>query len=70
MSNINGIGSDKYVFVCNKFDKNSYNAIVSNCIALKFNIIEYIEKMTMDDKTKLEDLADADGMKKLSFMLI
>ena len=70
VSNINGIGSDKYVFVCNKFDKNSYNAIVSNCIALKFNINEYIEKMTVDDKTKLEDLADADGMKKLSFMLI
>ncbi len=70
VSNINGINSDKYVFVCNKFDKTAFNAIVSSDVQMKFNINEYIERMKESDNTKPEDLAGVDGIKKLSFMLI
>ena len=70
VTNVNGIASDKYVFVCNKFIKNASNAIVSGNIQMKFSINEYVEKMNENDGINLENMAGTDGIKKLSFMLI
>ena len=70
VANVNGINSDKYIFVCNKFDKNAFNAMISSDIQMKFNINEYIEKMNECDNAKPEDITGVDGIKKLSFMLI
>lgn len=45
ISNINGANSDKYIFVCNDFDKKKENALIDSAVAPKFAVSDYIEHM-------------------------
>lgn len=70
ISNINGTNSDKYVFVCNKFEKESYNALISPDMVIKFSVSEYIDKFDVNGVTKSEELAQKTGIRKISFLII
>lgn len=70
ISNINGINSDKYMFVCNKFDKNEYNALTSPDITLKFSVGEYIEKSIGNGLIKCENLLENSAIKKLTYLVL
>lgn len=70
LSNINGINSEKYMFICNKFDKDAPNALISPQVSLKFNVNEYVEKVEVDAITKCSEIAKISGLKKVSFLVI
>ncbi len=70
ISNINGTNSDKYVFVCNKFEKENYNALIAPDVAIKFNVSEYIDKFIINGKVTCEELSQNEGIKKISFLTI
>lgn len=70
ISNINGTNSDKYVFVCNKFEKESYNALISPDMTLKFSVNEYIDRFEVSGVIKLEELSQKAGIRKVSFLII
>ena len=70
LSNINGINSEKYMFICNKFDKDGSNALISSQITLKFNINEYVEKAAMNGVAKCNEISQINGIKKVSFLVI
>lgn len=70
VDNIDGINSDKYIFVCNNFDKNENNAIISNNMALKFTVNDYIEHFDNYDQIKCEDLSKDIGIQKTAFLVI
>lgn len=70
VDNINGINSDKYIFVCNNFDKNENNAIISSNIPLKFTVNDYIEHFNNYDEIRCEDLSKNIGIQKTAFLVI
>ncbi len=70
VSNINGAGADKYIFICNNFDKEADNALISPNIALKFTISEYIEHFNHYEKMKPSDLSKESSIQKIAFLII
>lgn len=70
ISNINGTNSDKYVFVCNRFEKESYNALIAPDVTIKFNVSEYIDKFDINGKIDCEELSQNPGIKKITFLTI
>ncbi len=69
-ANINGITSEKYIFVCNNFDKEKNNALVMPDIELKFSVNDYIENIVAYEKLKVEALSADTGIQKISFLLL
>lgn len=67
ISNINGSGTDKYMFVCNKFDKEDYNALIVPELTLKFTVNEYIDKFNVNGTVKCEELSQNNEIKKVAF---
>lgn len=70
VSNIDSLNSDKYIFVCNEFDSDSYNAIISPDINLKFTINEYVPNIKKGGNDKVNDLLRIDELKKVAFLII
>ncbi len=70
VSNVNGINSDKYIFVCNDFDKQTSNALISPNNALKFAISDYVEHFKYFDSMKPEDLSNESSIQKTAFLII
>lgn len=70
ISNLNGINSEKYIFVCNNFLKEADNALISPNISPKFSISEYIEHMDHYDDLKIPDFVKNSGIQKAAFLII
>jgi len=68
--NVNGITSEKYIFVCNGFDKEKNNALVMPEIELKFSVNDYIENIVAYEKLKVDSLSADKGIQKISFLLL
>jgi len=63
--NINCSDKDKYIFVCNHFDKEKENALMGNVISV------YIEKIAEDLKLlQCKDLRTVEGIQKATFLLL
>ncbi len=69
-ANINGVNTEKYIFICNNFDKEKDNALISRSMAMKFSVNDYIEHYNHYDQLKCEDLAKDIGMQKTAFLII
>lgn len=72
--NINGLNSDKHIFICNNFDKNKNNAVVAMNKGLKFSIDEYVEHVNGNGETGREvsfgEMADNESVKKIAMFLM
>ena len=70
IANINLSNVDKYQFICNKFNKEKSNALISSAIELKFSINEYVEEIITDGTIQLNQLAQSNGIKKVTYLII
>lgn len=70
VSNINGASAEKYIFVCNDFDKEEDNALISSKLSLKFCVSDYIEHFAHYDQMKCSDLASDSGIQKTAFLVM
>ena len=70
VNNINGIHADKYVYICNNFDKESDNALISADIQTKFQVNEYIEHIDHYDGLLGSDFAEQVSFQKASYLLL
>ncbi len=70
VSNINGTNSEKYIFVCNNFDKDDDNALISPNMALKFAVNDYIEHFGHYDQMRCEELSKDNGIQKTAFLVV
>lgn len=70
VSNINGANADKYIFVCNDFDKEEDNALISPKLSLKFTVNDYIEHFLHYDQMTCSDLASDSGIQKTAFLIV
>ena len=70
VSNINGASTDKYVFICNDFDKEEDNALISPNVALKFSVSDYIDHFNHYANMKPDDLSKESCIQKTAFLII
>lgn len=70
VSNINGISTDKYVFICNNFDKEEDNALISPGLTLKFAVSDYVEHFRYCEKMGPDDLAKEGSIQRTAFLII
>ncbi len=70
VSNINGAGADKYIFICNDFEKEESNALISPNVSLKFTISDYIEHFRHYEEMKPVDLAKESSIQRTAFLII
>lgn len=70
VSNINGANSDKYVFICNDFDKDEDNALISPSVSLKFSISDYIDHFANYENMKPDDLSKENSIQRTAFLII
>lgn len=70
VSNVNGANTDKYIFVCNNFDKESENALIFPNIAPKFSVSEYIEHFRHYENMKPDDLSKESSIQKTAFLIV
>ena len=70
MSNINGVNADKYICVCNDFDKDSENALILADYNIIFSVSEYIEHLNKNNSIKLGDIAEIPSLQKIAYLII
>lgn len=70
VTNINGASTEKYAFICNDFDKEKDNALISPKVSAKFSVSEYIEHFRHYDSMMPEDLSKENSIQKATFLII
>ena len=70
VANINGASADKYIFICNDFDKEEDNALISPNVVSKFSVSDYIEHFRHYANMKPDDLAKESSIQKVAFLII
>lgn len=68
VSNINGINSDKYLFVCNKFDPEHDKA--EGTQPKKYKINEYVHYFDVNSRRNISDFSKDNGLQKAAFLLV
>lgn len=70
VTNVNGMNGDKYVFLCNNFDKDADSALIASGVPLKFTISEYIEHFPFAEQLKPEALSKQSSIQRAAFLII
>lgn len=70
ISNINGTNAEKYMVICNNFNKDKDNALISSRISLKFTIRDYVECFEHHERMKPEDLSRESSIQRAAFLII
>lgn len=70
IANINGSSSEKYLYICNDFNKEIDNALVSSDINMKFTISDYVDHFSHYDKMKLTDFSKEGSIQRVTFLII
>lgn len=67
VSNISGVDSEKYFFVCNDFFKNNYNALIATERNVKYDVNEYVEHFDINGVLKCDELSENVDIRKIAF---
>lgn len=70
VSNINGSNSDKYIFICNDFDEDNTNVLISPDVVNKFAVADYVGHLSHYDQLKASDFANINDFQKIAFLII
>ena len=70
VSSINGVNSDKYIFICNDFKKEMSNALIAPDANLRFSISEYVEHINNYDLLKVSSFGKINSLQKISFLVL
>lgn len=70
VSNVNGMSGEKYIFICNDFDKLESNALISPKVSLKFTVSDYIDHFRFIEQMKLDDLAKESSIQRVAFLIM
>lgn len=70
VSNINNIDTEKYMFVCNDFNKEKINAFTSQETLAAFTVDEYVEHFDYCKKVNLSMFAEINGIRRIAFRIM
>lgn len=68
VENINGLNAEKYLFICNDFQKNKENALISPGMNMNFTVNDYVDHYNHYDQMEIGDFAKDSGMQRVSFL--
>lgn len=68
--NMNFHDAEKYIFICNKFDANRFNALNEPSIKSNFSVNEYVKKIEKIDEKGINELANEPEVQKISFLIV
>lgn len=69
-SNIHGLNEEKYIFICNDFNRSAQNALAQSNISLRFAVGDYVEHITnCENKTPLQ-LSEEDGIQRIALSIM
>jgi cellulose biosynthesis protein BcsQ len=69
VSNINGVNSEKYIFICNDFVKDKENALVLPEVSKKITVTDYLDHIYDVDYKSLEELGQENSVQKLAMLI-
>ena len=69
VENVSGIRAEKYVFVCNKFQKQKLNALILPDSAVKFTVSHYIEFVAGLDEMGTDGLSGLSSIRQMLFLV-
>lgn len=67
---ISDAGNEKFLYICNNFDRESDNALTDPSLRLTFSINEYLQHFYGFDKKNLDALSKEKDVQKLAYLLI
>ncbi len=70
VSNINGANAEKYIYICNDFDKENDNALISPKVSLKFSTSDYIDHFVHYESMMPEDFSKENCMQKTAYLIL
>ena len=70
LSFINGIKDEKYMFLCNNFDKDVENMLISPEMQVNFNVNLYVENIGTKEMRKLEYYAEIPDIQKTALLFM
>lgn len=70
VSNINGTSAEKYSFICNDFEKEDNNSLISPNVVLKFTVGDYVEHLKHCEGMKPDELSKEGSFQRLSFLIM
>ncbi len=70
MGAVNNAKSEKYLFVCNRFDRLHFNALQDASLEKKFVVSEYIDDVPHAECAKIEDFAKMVGLKRVAMLIV
>ena len=70
VSNINGVSTEKYIFICNDFDKEDDNSLISSNVSLKFTVSDYIEHFRHYEGMKPMDLSKESSIQRTAYLIL
>lgn len=70
VTNIDGLTGEKYLFVCNDFDKEKDDAFASPKEPLHFSVAESIEHMDHFDQLRCDDFSLSSGIQRTAFLFM
>lgn len=69
VKNISGINREKFILLCNDFDTEKVNALLSLGKSLNFPVSEYIEHIESDRCLSLDELVKNGDIRKVAFLI-
>lgn len=67
---ISGASGEKFLYICNDFDRDADNALTDPSLRLRFSINEYLQHFHGFDKKNLDALSKEKDVQKLAYLLI
>lgn len=67
---ISGASGEKFLYICNNFDRDSDNALTDPSLRLRFSINEHLQHFRGFDKKNLDALSKEKDVQKLAYLLI
>ena len=67
---ISGASNEKFLYICNDFNRDADNALADAGIQLRFSVNEYLQHFFGFDKKNLEALSKEKDVQKLAYLLI
>lgn len=70
IKNMNCHDNEKFIFVCNDFDENKYNALSADDFKANFTVNEYVKHIENIDKLKIGEISNSSEMQKLAYLIV
>lgn len=67
---LSGTESDKYICICNDFDTNGENYLTNASEIMRFEVNDYIQRMSAIEKKTIDGLAKEKDIQRVAYLLI